>query len=327
MAEAVRIASKACFEDDFGMVTLEHFTKAYGRTIAVNDLSMEIRPGEILGFIGRNGAGKSTTIRFLATLIKPTAGTGSIAGYDVVRQPIAARRHLGYMPDMFGDYPGFSVQGFLDFFAKAYGLPEKKANQRVQEVIEKLGLVNYTRRPVRALSRGMKQRLYLARCLLHDPPVLILDEPMNGLDPEARVEFRNLLRQLAASGKTILLSSHILGELRDIATTIAIIHRGHLLTFGEVSQLIKAHTGGLRVLVRFLTPITTFAEAVKALDRRATLLYADSREAILQVQGEEESLTEILRELVMRGISVTAFHSLEPTLEEFFVRLTQDNGQ
>lgn len=309
------------------MVTLRHFTKAYGRTIAVNDLSMEIRPGEILGFIGRNGAGKSTTIRFLATLIKPTAGTGSIAGYDVVRQPIAARQHLGYMPDMFGDYPGFSVQSFLEFFAKAYGLPRKKVKSRVSEAIEELGLVNYTRRPVRALSRGMKQRLYLARCLLHDPPVLILDEPMNGLDPEARVEFRSLLRQLALSGKTILLSSHILGELRDIATTIAIIHQGHLLAFGDLSQVIKAHTGGVRVLIRFLPSTASFEEAAKALEPRAVLVSFDSREAILQVPGEEESLTEILRELVRHGIPVTAFHPLEPTLEEFFVRLTQDRQQ
>lgn len=287
---------------------------------------MEVRPGEILGFIGRNGAGKSTTIRFLATLIKPTAGTGSIAGYDVVRQPIAARRYLGYMPDMFGDYPGFSVQTFLEFFAKAYGFSGRRVKPLVHEMMEKLGLINYARRPVRALSRGMKQRLYLARCLLHDPPVLILDEPMNGLDPEARVEFRDFLRQLAASGKAILLSSHILGEVGDIASTVAIIHQGRLVFFGDVSEVIRINTGALRVVVRYLDPVANFEGAVKAINSQVSLLSLDVCRAVLQVHGDEELLPELLRELIHRGIRITAFHPVEPNLEELFVRLTRDGG-
>lgn len=306
------------------MITLHHFTKTYGRTIAVNDLSMEVPLGEILGFIGRNGAGKSTTIRFLATLIKPTAGTGTVAGFDVVRQPIEARHHLGYMPDMFGDYPGFRVRTFLEFFATGYGLVGKSRRHRVNDVIERLGLDDYVSRPVRRLSRGMKQRLYLARCLLHDPPVLILDEPMNGLDPEARMEFRNFLRQLAASGKTILLSSHILGELADTATSVAIIHRGNLVAHGGVSEVVRDYTTGTRVVVRFLQPQRLSQEAIEALHPHVKLLSVDSSEALLQVHGGEELLAQVLQELVRRGMQVSAFHPLEPTLEEFFVRLTQN---
>ncbi len=306
------------------MITLHHFTKNYGRTVAVNDLSMEVPSGEILGFIGRNGAGKSTTIRFLATLIKPTAGTGTVAGFDVVHQPIEARRHLGYMPDMFGDYPGFRVRTFLEFFATGYGLVGTSRRQRVNDVIERLGLEDYVLRPVRALSRGMKQRLYLARCLLHDPPVLILDEPMNGLDPEARIEWRDFLRQLAASGKTILLSSHILGELADTATRIAIIYRGNLVAHGSVTEVVRDYTTGTRVVVRFLPPQRVSQETLEGLHPQVRLLSLDSYEALLQVHGGEELLAHILGELVRRGVQVSAFHPLEPTLEELFVRVTQD---
>ena len=221
------------------MIELQHFTKRYGDLLAVDDLNLKIEPGEMFGFIGPNGAGKSTTIRFLATLLKATAGDGIVNGHRVSREPLAVRRSIGYMPDNFGVYDGMKVWEFLDFFAVAYQLPRPRRKQVIGDVLDLLDLTGKREAFVNSLSRGMKQRLCLAKTLVHDPPVLILDEPSSGLDPRARIEVKALLKELRQMGKTILISSHILTELADCCTSIGIIERGKLLMHGPIEEVYR----------------------------------------------------------------------------------------
>jgi ABC-2 type transport system ATP-binding protein len=197
------------------MIELINFTKHYGDLVAVDCLNLKIAAGEMFGFIGPNGAGKSTSIRFLATLLKATGGEGIVNGHSVTREPLEVRRSVGYMPDSFGVYDGMKVWEFLDFFAVAYQIPRTRRKQVIGDVLELLDLTGKRDSFVNGLSRGMKQRLCLAKTLVHDPPVLILDEPASGLDPRARLEVKALLKELRQMGKTILISSHILTELAD----------------------------------------------------------------------------------------------------------------
>jgi ABC-2 type transport system ATP-binding protein len=221
------------------MIEVINFTKRYGDFVAVDNLSFAIGKGEIFGFIGPNGAGKSTTIRFLATLLRPTAGEGRVAGHSVTAEPMEVRRVIGFMPDAFGVYDGMKVWEFLDFFAVAYNIPRSYRKKIIGEVLELLDLTHKRDDYVNGLSKGMKQRLCLAKTLVHDPPVLILDEPASGLDPRARIEIRALLKELRTMGKTILVSSHILPELADICNKIGIIEQGELHVNGSVAEVMK----------------------------------------------------------------------------------------
>src|SRR5215475_3294731 len=221
------------------MIELIDFGKNYGDFTAVENLDLKIEAGELYGFIGPNGAGKSTTIRFLATLLKATHGEGTVNGFSVTRDPLSVRRSVGYMPDNFGVYDGMKVWEFLDFFAVAYQIPRSKRKQVIGDVLELLDLTHKRDDFVNGLSRGMKQRLCLAKTLVHDPPVLILDEPSSGLDPRARMEFKALLKELRRMGKTILISSHILSELADCCTSIGIIERGQLLMHGPIESVYR----------------------------------------------------------------------------------------
>ena len=201
------------------MIELSNFGKDYGEFTAVGSVNMKIEAGELFGFIGPNGAGKSTSIRFLATLLKSTRGDGTVNGFSVNKQPMDVRRSIGYMPDDFGVYDGMKVWEFLDFFAVAYKIGRTQRKKVIGDVLELLDLTHKRDDFVNGLSRGMKQRLCLAKTLVHDPPVLILDEPTSGLDPRARIEVKALLKELRKMGKTILISSHILSELADCCTS------------------------------------------------------------------------------------------------------------
>src|SRR4029077_19885942 len=205
------------------VIELLEFTKLYGDFKAVDKLSLKIEAGEMFGFIGPNGAGKSTTIRFLATLLKATHGEGTVNGHSVTRDPLGVRRSVGYMPDNFGVYDGMKVWEFLDFFAVAYSIPLSRRKQVISDVLELLDLVHKRDDFVNGLSRRMKQRLCLAKTLVHDPPVLILDEPSSGLDPRARLEFKALMKELRRMGKTVLLSSHILRELGEWCASMRLL--------------------------------------------------------------------------------------------------------
>src|SRR5215813_3384873 len=234
------------------MIELKNFTKAYGDFVAVANLNLKIAAGEMFGFIGPNGAGKSTTIRFLATLLRASAGEGVVNGHSVTRDPMGVRKSIGYMPDNFGVYDGMKVWEFLDFFAVAYQIPKNRRKAVIGDVLELLDLTHKRDDFVNGLSRGMKQRLCLAKTLVHDPPVLILDEPSSGLDPRARLEVKALLKELRRMGKTILISSHILTELADWCTSIGISERGQLLMHGPIDEVYRRIRGNRILEIKFI---------------------------------------------------------------------------
>src|SRR6187455_2945399 len=239
------------------MIELIDFGKDYGDFRAVERLNLKIEAGEMFGFIGPNGAGKSTSIRFLATLLKASRGEGIVNGFSVTREPMKVRQSIGYMPDNFGVYDGMKVWEFLDFFAVAYRIGKTKRKQVISDVLELLDLAHKRDDFVNGLSRGMKQRLCMAKTLVHDPPVLILDEPTSGLDPRARIEVKALFKELKRMGKTILISSHILSELADCCTSIGIIERGQLLMHGPIEDVYRRIRRNRIVEVRFLENFET----------------------------------------------------------------------
>src|SRR5438477_3683623 len=234
------------------MIKIRGFTKRYEQFTAVDHLNLKIEKGDVFGFIGPNGAGKTTTIRFLTTLLKPTSGTAWINGYEVTKHVDDVKRSIGFMPDTFGVYDGMKVWEFLDFFATAYGLARSKRRALIDDVLTLVDLNSKRDTLVNGLSRGMQQRLCLAKTLVHDPPVLILDEPASGLDPRARVEMKALLKELQRMGKTILISSHILSELADCCTSIGIIERGQLLMHGPIDAVYRRIRGNRVIEIKFV---------------------------------------------------------------------------
>jgi ABC-2 type transport system ATP-binding protein len=234
------------------IVQTHNLTKKYGAFTALHELDLAIERGAIHGFIGPNGAGKTTTMRILATLLEPSAGQAWVSGYPVTEAPLEVRKRIGYMPDFFGVYDNMKVWEYLDFFAAAYHVPEEKRKSMIGDLLALVDLSAKRDNFVEELSRGMKQRLCLARTLVHEPELLILDEPASGLDPHARIELRELLKELRALGKTILVSSHILTELAEMCTHVAIIERGRLLVSGEVSRILAAMQPARDIYVRVL---------------------------------------------------------------------------
>src|SRR5829696_4712087 len=234
------------------VVQTSHLTRKYGSFTALDDLNLTIERGSIHGFIGPNGAGKTTTMRILATLLEPSGGQAWVSGYPVTEAPMEVRKRIGYMPDFFGVYDNMMVWEYLDFFAAAYHVPEARRKGMIDDLLALVDLSAKRESYVEELSRGMKQRLCLARTLVHEPELLILDEPASGLDPHARIELRELLKELRSLGKTILVSSHILTELAEMCTHVAIIEQGHLLVSGSVSDILQAMQPARDVYVRVL---------------------------------------------------------------------------
>ncbi|MCE9605944.1 MAG: ABC transporter ATP-binding protein [Planctomycetia bacterium] len=304
------------------MIELHNFTKRYGDFEAVDDLNIKIEPGELFGFIGPNGAGKSTTIRFLVTLLRATSGAGQVAGFDVAKQPMEVRRNIGYMPDVFGVYDGMKVWEFLDFFAAAYQIPAVDRKRIINDVMELLDIGGKRDAYVNSLSRGMTQRLCLAKTLVHDPPVLILDEPTSGLDPRARLEVKALLRELRRMGKTILIASHILTELADCCTSIGIIERGKLLLHGPIDDVYRRIQRNRRVEIRFATNQER-GEAILRSSRGLVDLRVEGNRALLEIGATETELAEIVDEFAREGVRFHSFADLEPTLEDVFMLVTK----
>ena len=305
------------------MIEVINFTKRYGDFVAVDDLNLSIGKGEVFGFIGPNGAGKSTTIRFLATLLRPTSGEGRVAGHSVVSDPMAVRRVIGFMPDDFGVYDGMKVWEFLDFFAVAYEIPRAYRKKIIGEVLELLDLTHKRDDYVNGLSKGMKQRLCLAKTLVHDPPVLILDEPASGLDPRARLEMKALLNELRGMGKTILVSSHILSELADFCTSIGIIERGKLLAAGSI-QDIQGQLRTHRVLkIQVLDHSTDRAEAIVRDDPSVTTVEAYDHTLSAEFHGPDDAQARLLSRLVDAGVTVQSFGEEPLSLEEVFMMITK----
>jgi ABC-2 type transport system ATP-binding protein len=304
------------------MIEFVDFTKNYGDLTAVGQLNLKIEPGEMFGFIGPNGAGKSTSIRFLATLLKASHGEGIVNGFSVTRRPLDVRRSIGYMPDSFGVYDGMKVWEFLDFFAAAYKIPRSRRRTTIGDLLDLLDLAGKRNGLVSGLSRGMKQRLCLAKTLIHDPPVLILDEPTSGLDPRARVEVKTLLKDFRRTGKTILISSHILSELADCCTSIGIIERGKLLMHGPIDDVYRRIRGNRILIVKFVANqeagIAVFRSFPETRD-----LTIDGNRVTVELAADDERLADLLDQLVAAGARIRSFSEKEPSLEDFFMSITK----
>ncbi len=305
------------------MIEVQHFTKRYGDFVAVDDLSLSIGTGEVFGFIGPNGAGKSTTIRFLATLLRPTSGEGRVAGKSVTQDPMGVRRVIGYMPDDFGVYDGMKVWEFLDFFAVAYEIPRSYRKKIIGQVLELLDLTHKRDDYVNGLSKGMKQRLCLAKTLVHDPPVLILDEPASGLDPRARLEMKALLNELRGMGKTILVSSHILSELADFCTSIGVIERGRLLAAGSIADITRQLRQHRVLKVRVMDDSADRAAAILRDESNVKTVETFDHTITAEYHGDEEALAKLLGRLVSSGVGVHSFGEEELSLEEVFMMITK----
>ncbi|MDZ4848261.1 MAG: ABC transporter ATP-binding protein [Pirellulaceae bacterium] len=304
------------------MIELDGFGKDYGEFTAVGTLSLKIGAGEMFGFIGPNGAGKSTSIRFLATLLKASRGDGLVNGFSVNRQPMDVRRSIGYMPDDFGVYDGMKVWEFLDFFAVAYRIGRSQRKAVIGDVLELLDLSHKRDDYVNGLSRGMKQRLCLAKTLVHDPPVLILDEPTSGLDPRARIEVKALLRELRRMGKTILISSHILSELADCCTSIGVIERGQLLMHGTIDSVYRQIRRNRIVEIRF---VENQDKGVSILRSSPALRSIDINEnrVTVELETDDVGLSDILERLMKSDVKIRSFNDKDPNLEDVFMQVTK----
>ena len=308
-------------------ITVEGLVKRYGGSTALDGLSFSVTRGGIYGFLGPNGAGKTTTLRILATLLLPTQGQAWVAGEDVTRHPAEARRHIGYMPDFFGVYDDLTVREYLEFYAQAHGVPRVEWRKIVADLLELVDLGDKRDDFVETLSRGMKQRLGLTRCLVHDPEVLLLDEPASGLDPRARVEMREVLKEIARMGKAVLISSHILPELEDLSTEVGIIHKGRMVASGPVERIL-AQVGGSRVLeARILDEAERAGSILEGLPgvRNVSILPA---EGLVRAACSADSAGQalILKTLVEAGVPVVSFNAVQD-LEDLFMALTEEEDE
>jgi ABC-2 type transport system ATP-binding protein len=304
------------------VIELTDFTKHYGDFKAVDGLNLKIEAGEMFGFIGPNGAGKSTTIRFLSTLLKASRGEGMINGHSVTRDPLGVRRSVGYMPDNFGVYDGMKVWEFLDFFAVAYQIPRDRRKQVIADVLELLDLAHKRDDFVNGLSRGMKQRLCLAKTLVHDPPVLILDEPSSGLDPRARMEFKALMKELRRMGKTILISSHILSELADCCTSVGIIERGQLLMHGPIDEVYRRIRRNRLIEIKFVDRMDIGLSIIRSMPETRDVRVEDHR-ATIELQADDAKVAELLEHLMREGVRIRSYADKDPTLEDVFMLVTK----
>ena len=299
--------------------------KRFDATVAVAGLDLEVEEGEIFGLVGPNGAGKTTTLRILATLLAPTSGDAEIAGISVRRNPNAVRRVLGFMPDVFGVYDDMKVWEYLDFFARCYGIPPARRKQMIADLLDLVDLGDRRDSYVQGLSRGMQQRLCLAHTLVHDPQVLLLDEPASGLDPRARVELRELLRELRSLGKTIVISSHILPELEELCTSVAIVDRGQVLAQGRVADIERRLRVGAVLRVRVLgeQPAREAARAHFAAQpdvASATLLEDGTIE--IGYRGDDAGTARLLGSAIRADLAIVSFARAASDLEELFLQVT-----
>ena len=304
------------------MLTIENLTKTYGKLTAVDSLSLRLEPGDIMGFIGPNGAGKTTTIKMVATLLAPDSGTAYIEGIDVMADPEAVRPLIGYMPDFFGLYDDVLVWEYLDFFASAYRIPPARRKGLIADVLELTDLTIKRESLVSELSRGMQQRLCLAKTLVHDPKLLLLDEPASGLDPRARIDIKELLKELRKMGKTILISSHILPELADFCNKIAIIEQGKLVVSGDVETIMNQCRGGTILSIGL---VDRHDEAVAFLERLGTLCDVKHQDGFISAKyvGDPELDYVVLTALATSGFKVRSFQEEALDLEDIFMRVTR----
>jgi len=307
------------------MIQINGVTKKYGNFKALNDINLSIKEGTVFGFVGANGAGKSTTFLILATLLQPTSGELFINGISVRENPTEIRKMIGYMPDFFGVYDQLKADEYLDFYAASYGMPESERLKIIPQLLELVNLTHKRYEYVDLLSRGMKQRLCLARSLIHDPKVLILDEPASGLDPRARIEMRDILKSLKNMGKTILISSHILPELAEMCDEIGVIDNGRIIAHGSVNE-IQMQLRGEKVITASLTmPIDSkiiqffeenpFITNIEVLETNDRIRFA--------FKGTNEDQVELLKNAMFADIPILSFSEHVTNLEDVFMEITK----
>ena len=308
------------------MLSIKDLNKKYGRFQAVTDLHLEISEGEIFGFVGPNGAGKTTTMKIMCGLLRATSGEITLDGVDVIRHSKRIKDKIGYMPDFFGVYDDLKVNEYLEFYASIYNIkgPEKK--KITDDLLELVDLSHKREAYVDSLSRGMKQRLCLARSLVHNPRLLVLDEPASGMDPRARVEMKEILKNLKSMGKTIIISSHILPELAELCTSVGIIDKGSMVISGSVSEIMQQVYSKKVIKIKVKDRL---AEAEMLLKEFPFVDKLVSGEDTIQVgfEGDDEDMSRVLSALITKGIPVISFAQLDGNLEDVFMRVTKGDEE
>ncbi|WP_040288280.1 ABC transporter ATP-binding protein [Alicyclobacillus hesperidum] len=303
------------------MILTQNLCKRYGRMAAVQDMNLSIAPGTVFGLVGENGAGKTTALSMLATLSTPTSGRAYIQGFEVTREPRAVRRCIGYMPDAFGVYDDLTVMEYLRFFADCYRVDRRLVKARADDLLERVRLTDKRDTYVNALSRGMQQRLEIARCLMHDPAVLILDEPSSGLDPKSRLEMRTVLHGLRDMGKTVLISTHILNELAEVADEVGILRRGELVAVAAVQVMVQ-HSSAYRTIRIDGRFEPGELERILAADRHVVDVHAADAGWNVLYAGTLAQQADLLTTLVQHGMAITQFSEQPTDIEQLFLRLS-----
>lgn len=304
------------------MIEIQNLTKTYGGFDALKNVNLSISKGTVFGFVGPNGAGKTTTMSILATLLAPTSGSARVGGFEVTEQPHEVRKRIGYMPDFFGVYDQFKTTEYLHFYGASYGIPRAERDQLIPQLLELVNLSDKKDAYVDSLSRGMKQRLCLARCLVHDPEVLILDEPASGLDPRARIEMREILKELKLMGKTIIISSHILPELAEMVDEIGVIEHGVMVAQGKVSE-IQNRLRVKRVLhIRVLDRAEKLAERLRD-EAHVSQVFHDETGVHVHFGGGDVEQSRLLGGMISAGYQVISFHEAQSNLEDVFLEITK----
>jgi ABC-2 type transport system ATP-binding protein len=307
------------------MIQLRRLFRFFGKTRAVNDVSFEVNAGQVFGFIGPNGAGKTTTMRVLATLDVPDYGDALVDGFSVINDPDSVRKRLGFMPDDFGTYSNMNCLEYLDFFARSYGLLGRERMRALRHTLSYTGLDKICEKSIQGLSKGMRQRLCLGRAMIHDPAVLILDEPANGLDPRARIELRQMVLGLAAEGKALLVSSHILSELGEMCDCLGIIERGQLIASGTVAEIRSRLQPHIDMRVQTVSGADVVAKWLGVQPNIRNVVLVDQLIRFQIVNGElekEAELALLLRAMIEQGFQISEFATEGRTLEDVFMQIT-----
>lgn len=305
------------------MIEIKGLTKKYGQFTALDHLDLTIAAGTVFGFVGANGAGKTTTFSILSTLLAPTEGDASIAGHSIKTAPQEVRKRIGYMPDFFGVYDQLKTEEYLNFFGSSYEMSSKKIKEQITKVLQLVNLEDKRNEYVDDLSRGMKQRLCLARTLLHDPEVLILDEPASGLDPRARIEMRDVLHSLKDMGKTIIISSHILPELAEICDEIGVIDQGKLIAHGDIQMIQKQLSGSKIIEVQLIEQAEIKDAQLYFKEQGYEATIEKSQQLLISFDGDELELQQLLRQAILKDIPIIGFNEVKKDLEDVFMAITK----
>ena len=303
------------------MLIIKDLEKSYGKFQALNKLDLDIKQGEIFGFIGPNGAGKSTTMKIVSGLLTPDSGEVYVDGMDAIKNNKKLKEKIGYMPDFFGVYDNLKAYEYLEFFGSIYGINGKEIKDLSMDLLELVNLENKYDAYVDGLSRGMKQRLCLARCLIHNPQLLILDEPASGMDPRARFEMKNILKNLKDMGKTIIVSSHILSELGEICTNIGIVESGKMVCQGTVEDIMTAVSGNHPIGITVLDKVEEAIKILKEIPKVGKVKFENNK-ITAAFNGNEEECVILLKMLINNEIPIISFNRESTSLEDIFIKIT-----